>query len=53
MDQRYQVFESLKRPGKFNVFNTSEGRFVRMGLPKDSAEEEAGKLNTLFSPKAA
>lgn len=53
MEKRYEVFESLKHPGKFNVFNTSEGRLVRMGLPKDSAEEQADKLNALFPLKAA
>lgn len=53
MEKRYEVFESLKRPGKFNVFDTSKGRFVHLGLPKDSAEEQADKLNTLFPLKAA
>lgn len=48
----FEIFESLKNPGKFNIFDTAKGRFVRMGLPKDSAEEEAGKLNDLFPLKA-
>lgn len=53
MGKRYEVFESLKNYGTFNVFDTSKGRFVLRGLPKDSAEEQAAKLNELFPLKAA
>ena len=49
----FEVFASLKAEGKFNIFDTVKGRFVRLGLPKDSAEEEADKLNRLFPLKAA
>ncbi|WP_186767238.1 hypothetical protein [Devosia ginsengisoli] len=52
MAKRYEVYESLKNAGKFNVFDVSKGRFVRRGLPKDSAEVQADKLNALF-PLAA
>lgn len=53
MAKRYEVYESLKIAGKFNVFDTSKGRFVHRGLPKDSAEEQADKLNALFPAEAA
>lgn len=53
MAKRYEVYESLKSPGKYNVFDTAKGRFVHRGLPKDSADEQAAKLNQLFPSEPA
>lgn len=48
MTNRYEVQESPRNPGKFNVVDKRIVKAVKMGLPEDSAHEEADKLNKLF-----
>lgn len=53
MAKRYEVKESLRKPGTFYVMDTQKRIAVKMGLPEDSAHEMADKLNLMFPVKVS